>query len=144
MSNEMYVQKLLTRLDFHATLDVEAAESLGLNERVNLYTYSQVNIEASFIYREELYVQMANLRARIADFETTFLGKLFMSAVRAFIGVFIAAEANIFNAFITLVDSHTRADFGVVKNLLLALVAAGLTAAIRAIQHFLFESNTTA
>lgn len=85
---------------------------------------------------------MANVRTRVAAFEKTFVGKLTLSALRAFVGVFIGAEAQIFNAVINLVNTHTHADFGVLKNLLFALVAAALVAAVRAIQHFLFENNT--
>lgn len=76
-------------------------------------------------------------------FSKTFVGKLTLSATRAFIGVFIAAESQLFDAAVKLVGSHSSADFGVLKSLVAALAAAGVTAAVRAVQHYFFERNTT-
>lgn len=76
---------------------------------------------------------MANFRAKLAAFEKTFVGKLVLSAARAFIGVFVAAESQLFNAV-------ANYQFGVLKSLVVALAAAGVTAAVRAVQHYFFDT----
>lgn len=86
---------------------------------------------------------MANFKLKFAAFQKTFVGKIVLSAARAFIGVFIAAEAQLFNLFVQLVNSHTQVDFGVLKNLVFALTAAGAVAAVRAVQHFFFDTPAT-
>ena len=84
-------------------------------------------------------MSFSSLRAKFNAFSKTFTGKLVLSAARAFIGVFVAAEAQIFNALVNLVNSHDHAHWSVLASLILSLGAAGLTAAVRAVQHFLFE-----
>jgi len=82
---------------------------------------------------------MAGFKAWFNTFKETFVGKLVLSAARAFIGVFIAAEAAIFNDVVNLINNHTIKDLNTLEALLLALVAAGFTAAVRAVQHFFFD-----
>jgi len=84
---------------------------------------------------------MANFKAWLAAFEKTFEGKLALSALRAFVGVFIAAEASIFNDIVNAINSHTHASFSTLESLLVALAAAGFTAAVRAVQHFFFDQD---
>lgn len=82
---------------------------------------------------------MGNVQATVARWESTLPGKLFLSALRAFVGVFIAAESQLFDAIVKLAGSHSHADFSTLKALLIALAAAGVTAAIRAVQHYFFK-----
>lgn len=82
---------------------------------------------------------VSGFKAWLAQFETTLVGKVTVSAVRAFIGVFIAAESQLFNAVVNAVNSHDHAHWSVLASLVAALVGAGITAVIRAVQHYFFK-----
>lgn len=75
------------------------------------------------------------------SFAKTFWGKVTLSAARAFIGVFVAAESQLFDAVVQLVTKHGTADFNVLKSLVVALAASAVTAAVRAVQHFFFDKK---
>lgn len=81
----------------------------------------------------------AGFKAWFSAFQKTFAGKVTLSAVRAFVGVFIAAEAQLFDVAVKLVSNHAAADFNVAKSLIVALFAAAVVAAVRAVQHFFFD-----
>jgi hypothetical protein len=87
---------------------------------------------------------LTGFKTWLAGFEATTTGKVVTSAVRAFVGVFIAAEAQIFNAVVNAVNSHDHSHWSVLASLVAALAAAGLTAAIRAVQVWFFGVKPTA
>lgn len=82
-----------------------------------------------------------SFRDTFAAWSSTFVGKVTLSAVRAFVGVFIAAQAQLFDAVVKLANSHSQVDWGTTKTLLVSLAAAAVTAAIRAVQHFIFDKK---
>jgi hypothetical protein len=77
------------------------------------------------------------LLARYNEFRQTKFGKVVNTFVVAFIGTFVIAEAQVFNALSDIVSG--KASFSVLLSLLGSLAVSAVIAAIRATEVYLFQ-----